>query len=182
MDLDTRINENGSLRANGEVTPQPLSANLALKLDGVELKTVQPYIGQHTSMTLLGGRLSGEGKVRYGTTKPALQFTGNLSVAGLHTVDNALREDFINWDRLDVTGVNFQHDPDRLDIEQVAVRKLYARVIIEPDRTLNVTRVLAGPGATVVAPSESGGTPVPQTAPPPPVEPRSQPPRSSPPR
>ena len=174
VDLDTRINENGSLQANGDVTPQPLSANLALKLDGVELKTVQPYIGQHTSMTLLGGRLSGEGKVRYGATKPALQFTGNLSVAGLHTVDNALREDFINWDRLDVTGVNFQHDPDRLDIEQVAARKLYARVIIEPDRTMNVTRVLAGPGATVVAPPASGGTPVPQTAPPPPVESRNQ--------
>ena len=58
---------------SGEVTPQPLSANVALKLDGIELKAVQPYIGQHTSMTLLGGRLSGDAKVRYGAKKPALQ-------------------------------------------------------------------------------------------------------------
>ncbi len=163
--LDTRINHTGSLNVSGDVTPQPLSANVSLKLDGVGLEAVQPYIAQRTSMTLISGRLSGDAKVRYGAKKPALEFAGNISVAGLHTVDNALHDDFINWDRLDVSGITFQHDPDRLDIQQVMARKLYARVIIEPDTSLNVKRVLAGPGATVVAPLGSGGAPVATTAP-----------------
>ncbi len=163
--LDTRINHTGSLNVSGDVTPQPLSANVSLKLDGVGLEAVQPYIAQRTSMTLISGRLSGDAKVRYGPKKPALEFAGNISVAGLHTVDNALHDDFINWDRLDVSGITFQHDPDRLDIQQVMARKLYARVIIEPDTSLNVKRVLAGPGATVVAPLGSGGAPVATTAP-----------------
>jgi hypothetical protein len=163
--LDTRVNETGSLTASGDVTPQPLSANLALKLDGVELKPVQPYLSPRTSMTLLGGRLSGDAKVRYGAGKPAVQIACNISVAGLHTVDNALHDDFINWDRLDLSGVTFQHTPDRLDIEQVTASKLYARVIIEPDTTLNVKRVLAGPGATLVAPAPPGGSAVVATAP-----------------
>jgi hypothetical protein len=162
--LDTHINEAGSLNVSGDITPQPLSANLALKLADIELKAIQPYIAQHTSMTLVAGRLSGDAKVRYGAKKPALQFAGNISVAGLHTVDNALHDDFINWDRLDVSGVKFQHDPDRLDIERVTARKLYARVIIEPDSSLNVKRVLAGPGATVIAPAPPGGAPVVATA------------------
>ncbi len=163
--LETRINHTGSLNVSGDVTPQPLSANVSLKLDGVGLEAVQPYIAQRTSMTLISGRLSGDAKVRYGPKKPALEFAGNISVAGLHTVDNALHDDFINWDRLDVSGITFQHDPDRLDIQQVVARKLYARVIIEPDTSLNVKRVLAGPGATVVAPLGSGGAPVATTAP-----------------
>jgi hypothetical protein len=71
--IDAHVNESGSLNVNGEVTPQPLSADVALKLDGIELKAVQPYIAQHTSMTLLSGRLSGDAKVRYGAKKPALQ-------------------------------------------------------------------------------------------------------------
>ncbi len=169
--LDARINGAGSLNVSGDVTPQPLSANLSLKLDGVDLKAVQPYIAQHTSMTLISGRLSGDAKVRYGAKKPALQFAGNISVADLHTVDNALHDDFINWDRLDVSGIAFQHDPDRLDIQQVTAQKLYARVIIEPDASLNVKRVLAGPGATVVVPSRSA--PVAATAPVP-VAPRGK--------
>jgi Domain of Unknown Function (DUF748) len=162
--LDTKINDTGSLNVAGQITPQPVAANLNLKLDGIELAAIQPYIAQYTSMTLLAGKLGGDAKVLYGAQKPALQFSGNLSVANLHTVDNALHQDFINWDRLDVLALNFQRDPDRLDIDQITVRKLYARVIIEPDESMNVKRILAGPGATVVAPSGDARPPLAATA------------------
>jgi Domain of Unknown Function (DUF748) len=145
VSLDTKINENGSLSVSGEITPQPLAVTLSLKPNNIDLTTIQPYIAKSSSMSLLAGRLSGDVKVHYGAKKPAVQLTGNVSVAGLHTIDNSLRDDFINWERLDLVGVNFQHDPDRLSIEQIVARKPYARVIIEPDTSLNVTRVLAGP-------------------------------------
>jgi Domain of Unknown Function (DUF748) len=169
--LDAKINDTGSLNVTGVAAPQPLDANLSLKLAGIELAAIQPYIAQYTSMTLLAGALSGDAKVHYGAKQPALQFGGNISVANLHTVDNALHEDFINWERLDIQGLNFQHDPDRLDIDQVTARKLYARVIIEPDESINVKRVLAGPGATVVAPSGNTGPPIAATAAPAPAAP-----------
>ena len=169
--LDTKINDAGSLSVTGTATAQPPAANLNLKLAGIELAALQPYIAQYTSMTLLAGALSGDAKFSYGANQPAWQFGGNLSVAHLHTVDNALHEDFINWDRLDIQGLNFQHQPDRLDIDQVAARKLYARVIVEPDESINVKRVLAGPGATVVAPSGNTGPPVAATAAPAPAAP-----------
>jgi hypothetical protein len=171
VQLDSKINDAGSLSVAGVVTPQPLDANLTLKLDGVELAAIQPYIAQYTSMTLLAGALSGDAKVHYGPKQPALQFGGNISVANLHTVDNALHEDFINWERLDIQGLNFQHDPDRLDIDQVTARKLYARVIIESDESTNVKRVLTGPGATVVSPSGNTGPPIAATAAPAPAAP-----------
>jgi hypothetical protein len=171
VSLDTKINGAGSLNMTGDVTPQPVAANLNLKLADIELAAIQPYLAQYTSMTLRTGALSGDAKLRYGAKQPALQFGGNLSVAKLHTVDNALHEDFINWDRLDIQGLNFQHDPDRLDIEQILARKLYARVIIGPDQSINVMRVLAGPGATVVAPSGSRSPPVAATAAPAPAPP-----------
>lgn len=169
--LDAKINDTGSLNVTGVVTPQPLDANLSLKLAGIELAAIQPYVAQYTSMTLLAGALSGDAKVRYGAKQPALQFAGNISVANLHTVDNALHQDFINWDRLDIQGLNFQHDPDRLNIDQVTARKLYARVIIEPDESINVKRVLSGAGATVVAPSGNTGPPIAATAAPAPAAP-----------
>lgn len=162
--LDTKINDTGTLNVAGDITPQPVAANLNLKLDGIELAAIQPYLAQYTSMTLLAGRLGGDAKVRYGAQKPALQFSGNLSVGGLHTIDNALHQDFINWDRLDLQGLNFQHDPDRLDIDLISARKLFARVIIEPDESINVKRILAAPGATVVAPSGDTRPPLTATA------------------
>jgi hypothetical protein len=154
-----------------------MAANLNLKLAAIDLAAVQPYVAQFTSMTLMTGALSGDAKLKYGAAHPALQFAGNLSVAKLHTVDNALHQDFINWEHLDVQGLNFQHDPDRLNIDRVAARGLYARVIIEPDTTLNVKRVLTGPGATLIVPAGSKGETVAATAEPAPALP--PPPRKS---
>jgi hypothetical protein len=142
-----------------------------LKLAGIELAALQPYISQYTSMTLLAGALSGDAKFSFGANQPAWQLGGSLSVANLHTVDNALHDDFINWDRLEIQGLNFQHQPDRLEIDQVTARKLYARVMVEPDESINVKRVLAGPGATVTAPSGNTGPPVAATAAPAPAAP-----------
>jgi Domain of Unknown Function (DUF748) len=172
LNLDTKVNDKGSLHVTGEITPQPIDAKLAIKLSNIDLAAVQPYIAQQTSLTLLSGGLSGDIKVHYGPKKPTLQLGGDLSFADLHTVDNALRDDFINWERLDIQGLNFQRDPDRLDIEQILARKLYARVIIEPDESINVKRVLAGPGATVVAPIGPKGAPEAATAPPAPPKPQ----------
>jgi hypothetical protein len=159
VSLETKINEKGSLSVSGEITPQPLAVALSLKPSNIDLTTIQPYIAKSTSMTLLAGRLSGDVKVQYGAKKPAVQLTGNVSVAGLHTIDNTLRDDFINWERLDLVGLNYQHDPDRLSIEQIVARKPYARVIIEPDTSLNVKRVLAGPAAKSAAGTAASATP-----------------------
>ena len=167
--FDTKVNQTGSLALEGEVTPQPLAANVKVKLAGIDLTAAQPYIAQRTAMVLRGGRLGGAVQISYGAGKPAIKLAGDLYVEKLHTVDTALHEDLINWERLDVKGLDVQHDPDRLEIAQIAARKPYARVIIESDTSLNVTRVLQAPGAAqaipasaaVSAPAEASAAPAP---------------------
>jgi uncharacterized protein involved in outer membrane biogenesis len=159
VQFETRINAAGSLAVTGDVTPQPASADLALKMSGLDLTVLQPYIAQRSSMTLLGGVLGVDAKLHYGAAKstPAVRFAGRIDIDKLHTVDDALHDDFINWDNLDIAGLTYTQGPDRLDIDQITVRKPYARVIIEPDETLNAKRVLAVPGAAPApAPTAAG--------------------------
>jgi hypothetical protein len=155
--LDTRINETGSLKVTGDLTPQPLGASLSLKLADVDLTMLQPYIARYTSMSLRSGKLGSDAEVRYGAGKqaPALQFSGNIWVEKLHTVDEVRHDDFINWDRLDVRGLSYQQAADRLEISEVVARKPYARVIIESDSSFNVKRVLSAPGAAPPPPATS---------------------------
>jgi hypothetical protein len=145
--LDTKINETGSLALDGELTPRPLAATVKVKLAGIDLTAAQPYIAQRTSMVLRSGKLGGAVQIGYGAAKPAIKLSGDLYVEKLHTVDAALHEDLINWERLDVKGLDVQQGPDRLEIAEIAARKPYARVIIESDTSLNVTRVLQAPGS-----------------------------------
>jgi uncharacterized protein DUF748 len=153
--LDTRIDGKGSIAVSGEVTPQPASASLKVKLSGVDLTTAQPYIAQRTSMTLRSGRLGGEAQVSYsqvakpgGNAKagPAFSFAGDIDLEDLRTVDDLRHDDLVKWDRLDIRGLKFQQNPSRLEIAEVLVRKPYARAIIESNATLNVTNALKGPG------------------------------------
>ncbi|HEY3850064.1 MAG TPA: DUF748 domain-containing protein [Steroidobacteraceae bacterium] len=153
--LDSRIDGKGSIAVSGEVTPQPASASLKVKLSGVDLTTAQPYIAQRTSMTLRSGRLGGEAQLSYtqapkpgGKAKagPALIFAGDIDVEDLRTVDDLRHDDLVKWDRLDIRGLKFQQNPSRLEIAEVLLRKPYARAIIESNATLNVTNALKGPG------------------------------------
>jgi Domain of Unknown Function (DUF748) len=166
--LETHIDGKGSLSASGDVTPQPTRANLTVKLADIDLTAIQPYIARQTAMTLLSGRLGVDGKLHYGAQPqmPAVQFNGNINVEKVHTVDDALHDDFINWDRLDILGVNYSQGPDRLDIDQVVARKLYARVIIESDESMNVKRVLKMPAAAPADSVQAAAASDPSAAPP----------------
>lgn len=147
--LDTRINDQGSLSVSGTLNPQPGSADVVVKAAGIDLTVLQPYIAQRSSLTLQGGVLGAQATVHYGapSTTPRLRFSGDVAIDNLHTIDDQLHDDFVNWDRLEVRGINYTQGPDRLAIEQIIARQLYARVIVEADETLNVKRALAVPGS-----------------------------------
>jgi len=161
VSLDTRINERGSLTVTGQVTPMPVVADLEVKFKDLDLTAIQPYVAEQTAMTLVSGTAGGVGRLQYGQrpNMPALQFAGNLAVENLNTVDDVLHDDFIDWERLDIEGIDFTQGPNRLDIEQIRARKLYARVIIEADASINVKRVLKIPPAVVVPAPSPGSVP-----------------------
>ena len=140
--LDVGVNSTAHLGVSGSVTPAPLAADLGVQLSKFDLTALQPYIGQLTAMSLLSGQLGADLKVKYGAAKPVLAVKGAIGVTGLHTIDNTLKDDFINWDSLDLKNFSYQQQPARLEIDRVVARKLYSRTIIEADSTLNVERVL----------------------------------------
>ncbi len=124
------------------------SAELALKIDlkGLDLKPLQPYLNEYTDMTLLSGNIGVAGDFRYRPreTSAPIDFHGRVESANLRSVDNKLREDFIRWQGLAVEGIAFssQPGPGRLTIREIKARGPYARVIIEPDATVNISTVL----------------------------------------
>lgn len=150
VDLDAHLNGSGVLKVSGSVTAHPAAADLNVTLAAFPLPSLQPFMTRQTSITVLDGQL---GAALHVQQKPSrrgpgtLAATGRVTVDHLHTVDNTLRDDLVNWDRLTVTGLSVQHRPDRVAIDTITVLKPYARAIVEPDRSLNIGRALRPPGA-----------------------------------
>ncbi|HEY7241085.1 MAG TPA: DUF748 domain-containing protein [Burkholderiales bacterium] len=148
MKLDAKIGieQRGLLTVAGDVGLEPPSAKLAVDLKDFPLPVLQPYIAQSTAMTLHSGRLGVKGNVAF--TAPAdkpvtSKITGEVRVDDVRTTDRLLREDFVKWSSLAITGIQFQQQPDRLRIDRIVARKPYARVVIAEDGTVNVSEVLA---------------------------------------
>jgi uncharacterized protein involved in outer membrane biogenesis len=146
VDAKVGIEQRGLLSVAGDVGLEPPSAKLAVDLKDFPLPVLQPYIAQSTAMTLHSGRLGVKGDVAF--TAPAdkpvtSKITGEVRVDDVRTTDRLLREDFVKWTSLAITGIQFQQQPDRLRIDRIVARKPYARVVIAEDGTLNVSEVLA---------------------------------------
>ena len=145
LEAQIGIDEEGKLSARGTVDPDTLVSALDVEIKSIDLRTAQPYIARVTDMTLLSGKLGAKGKL--GVTRDeadSLQaaYAGTLEVAKLRTIDNALEQDFIRWDQLVATGIDYDGAHSHLIIKQIAARRPYARVIIASNGTINITEIL----------------------------------------
>ena len=162
VDADTSINKTGKLHAKASISPDSGAVSAQTKLEGFDLTLLQPYIAQQTSMTLLSGQF-GTSLAIERAANGGLSVTGDTEVAKLRTIDNALQKDFIKWDLVRASGIDFNLKPVKLKIARVDARGAYARVIIAQNQKLNVTEVLTAPGAQPPA-DIPAGAPAPAAA------------------
>jgi hypothetical protein len=160
--MSTRINRSGKLDAKADLTPDLTGLKGEADLANLDLTVLQPYIGRQTAMTLRSGLLSSKLNIeRAGDGHMAV--AGEVDVARLRTVDNELKRDFIKFEDLKITGIDYQMPPSTptkpasLHIKNITARAPYARVIIESDRTVNVSRVLSGPNGAKEASGKGAG-------------------------
>jgi hypothetical protein len=156
LTLTARLDEAASVKADGTIVPTPFAADLDLEIDALDLRTLQPYVGHFTDMTVRRGTAGATGKLTLappGDKTPDFAFAGNVRVNGFRSIDDALKEDFINFDRLELRKLKFAMEPDLLSIDRATLRKPYARVSISPDQVLNVAAVF-DPEGTAAALAE----------------------------
>jgi hypothetical protein len=138
------FNNGGTLNATAQLAANGSGETTGhLELAQLDLSLFQPYIAQRTAMTLQAGKLATQLEVKKGGDGN-VSVKGNVAVTGLRSIDD-LQQSFIKWKDLRIAGLQYDLQPASLHIDSITAREPYARVIIAPDRTVNVQVVLAGP-------------------------------------
>jgi hypothetical protein len=153
LDAETqiRINESADVSARAKLALDPGTVSAHLDVKSLDLASLQPYVNTYTQVSLMSGSLT-TGLDIERAADGALTVKGDTEVAKLRLVDNSLKEDMLKWDHLRLAGVEYSTQPARLRISSIAARAPYARVIIAPDQTLNLTKALSpAPGSTPAA-------------------------------
>ena len=146
IDLRLTINQTGRIEAKGAAGLDPQKADFAVAVSDIALKPFQPYVDTVAKLTIAGGAASFDGTILYdgvAGSAPRMSCRGNLRVDGFDARDRAHSEDLLKWKSLALSGIKMDVSPTRLHIDDILLSRPYTRVIIFPDRTVNLAAVFA---------------------------------------
>jgi hypothetical protein len=153
--VSLRSRDGGTFSAEGTVVPTAPSADLQIKLDGLNLAPVQPYLARTTTLKLTSGNVSSDGHLVF-VGKNA-DYTGGFAVRNLRilTTDGQV---FLAWTSLSSTTLAVSNA--KLRMRELLLDGLDTRLIIAKDKSINFTKILRTSAAKPAVPPPSA----PQTA------------------
>jgi len=144
-----RLNQTGSLKAEGVLVLEPLALKTSVMLEAVQLKDFQPYISEQARIVLAGGTLALQGDLAVkedAAGRPGLHFSGQSSIAGLASTDTLAGEDLVKWKDLQINEIAFSSSPLELSIAEIHLENPFVKVLINDDGTANLSRIAATGG------------------------------------
>lgn len=155
--------EEGTVTATGSIRFSPLSLDVDVTTEKLDVTPAQWYFPDNLKLRLGGGRLQSTGNVLVSAAEDRqwrVVYTGDVSLLDLSST-GAENERWVGWKRLDVKGLRGEYNPTRVVVETATLSGLNTRVEIGPDASLNLMEVWeehsSPPAASAAAsPAEDG--------------------------
>ena len=150
----------GSAIVSGTLSLVPQRADLELRIAGAPLGSFQPYASRYSRAQILNGTFSLGGKAGYYTkgAKTMFRFRGDMSLEKGRIADPSIKQDLARWARLDIRNIDYNLTPPSLAISEIAARGPYVRVIVGPDRRLNLQNAMLDDSASAKPAGDSKNT------------------------
>ena len=167
LELQTDVDKTGHGALKAVLNVQRGTGHGDLNVDGVPLKLAQPYLKRYARILIDRGTLALKGKLTLGEGQPwHAHYQGSLQADHLTLRDARQAQLLWRSKTFYLGGVDVAAEPLVVNIDQVAVSDFYARVMLMPDGTLNLKRLLmpAKPDARSSGPGDSPVTAAPAPA------------------
>lgn len=141
------LNQQGEVSFDGSGTLAPVSWNTALRLKGVPVVSLHPYILTRIRGDIGGGILSGDGRLSVALPRDgALQasFRGAAALTGFSFFSEAHRE-LLRWKTAAVEGLEAKYAPLSLKAARISLDDFFLRASVESDGTFNFTQIVKPP-------------------------------------
>ncbi|MFC1813947.1 DUF748 domain-containing protein [Thermodesulfobacteriota bacterium] len=143
--VTARLNKKGKLAFHGPISIQPLSADLEVLVNGVDIRAVQPYFTEIVRLVVTDGNFNATGRLNFSfleESKPTLHYQGNTFINAFASKGKQKGNDFVKWESLYLSGMDVHSHPLRINIDNVALTGHYTQLIINPDGSVNVNTVI----------------------------------------
>ena len=157
--LSLQWNTNGTIKTDVAVTFSPLTADVQLALNRLDLGTLDPYLESKLNLFIPDSQLGLHGQIQLRTPDgqlPEVSFRGDTWLDGFRTVDGVLGEDLLKWSSVRVSGIDANLNPLGVAIKEIALDNVTARLVIETNHTINLFAALSPSGTN--APVDTNAT------------------------
>ena len=139
------LNKKGAISASGPVGIDPLFGDLKLNLKEIDLRPYQPYFIDKVKIILTDGHISTTGNLLLKDEGKGIQivYKGESTLNDLATLDKENSEDLLKWKSLALSNMDIGVNPFYVNIEGIALTDFYARLIINPNGSVNLQQLSA---------------------------------------
>jgi hypothetical protein len=150
IDLSLSLdNKKGEISIKGPLGIDPLHADLAIDAKNLNIRTFQSYFTDKVRINVTRGAISTAGNLSLSQDsrdKPRIKYAGKISVSNLASIDKSHSNDFLNWKLLYFDQVSAGYNPFFVSIKGISLTDFYARILINPDGSLNVQNIFGEEG------------------------------------
>ncbi len=142
-ELKTKIGEQGSLSSTASVLLQPLKVDMTLNSSNLDLRPAQVWISPYAHAELRSGLLNSALKLQISDLNNLqLALQGDAALTQLHVRDSLRQRDLLKWQTVDINGIEYTLQQQKLSIEKIALQQPYVRFIINENLTTNISELL----------------------------------------
>ncbi|MCL6416757.1 DUF748 domain-containing protein [Aestuariirhabdus sp. Z084] len=147
FNVGAEVDDGAQLSLSGQLWFSP-RVEMDVSVKDFDLSRLQSYLDPLFQVQLEQGKASLDGHLLWqGGEQPQLKLGGHLGVDELVTRDTIDYQEFVKWKALLVEEIAFDQQQRQLSIARIATNTPYARVIIYPDLSVNVSQILSSPTA-----------------------------------
>jgi hypothetical protein len=136
---------NGAIRTDIKAGLSPQHAEVNLALENLTLRPLDPYLEPKVNVLILNSKLGMTGAIRLTRTNeslPEVTFHGDVQLDDFSSIDGLLTEDLVKWGKLRVSGIAANLNPPVIDIREISIDGVSARLIIDTNSHINVMAAL----------------------------------------
>ncbi|MFT0211680.1 DUF748 domain-containing protein [Pseudomonas sp. F1_0610] len=153
LNVKSQIEEFGQLAAKGKIQLTPLTVDLNISTNNLDLTEAQAWITPVARVELRSATLDSNLALKLAMGKQlSASVSGDVTLNNLHTKDAINKRDLLKWDSVAVNNIDFVLDK-HLKLGLITLNKPYVRFIINENLTTNVGELIiadktASPAAT----------------------------------
>ncbi|HNN29825.1 MAG TPA: DUF748 domain-containing protein, partial [Agitococcus sp.] len=149
LQSDIQLSTGGKINLKGELDESPLMVNTQLKIENLALVPLSSYLKQVALLKLESGVVNVDGHLQFSQqAKNQASFQGNVGVSQFAANDLKLNQRFLAWQDLLAKGLKWQLEPMSINVKEVIANKPFTRLVIAPDRSVNLDSVVVNDSKT----------------------------------